>query len=1010
MTDQRFWEQKIVAFLHDPPDKLLLGLGDHESRTQALLTQLLGRPPESAELELARKADSVAAAMDRAAFPAQVVVTPSDDPDGSRATSGATLYWADPEIRHPMSGCEFKDRPPYAMNERLKVSDAYKLVVDDIATRFAGDPRRMYLALWRRLPEAVDPFWRLIPGDTRMVDHSLWDHLDATTAVVGALNRPALLVLSLGPAQRYIYQARRTQDLWMGSYILSYLAWEAARAIAESIGPDAVLYPALRGQPLVDRWLASDAVAVLKQEEIPDSGRLAVAALPNKLVALVPADRARALAEDAVVPAVSAAWERMANAVLDYLETWALVDDTFREMWAVQTGAGAGGEWKSHWELYWSYHVWPATRPPGEADAWREADDVLAEYKRLAFPSFPDGSPTVPPDWYFDRVYQVYRNTKGGRLVNMGTAYSLLHTLADRAHGSRKALRDFVQVAERGEKCTLCGERAALHGVDGSRTGVRRFWGDLADELKRRQRHAELRPDGRERLCAVCTIKRFVQRAFFKKELGLEGAFPSTSTIAAATFRERLIETLKDLPPGHPLRERVRVFRDELASAQSGDGDAIPQTVVLESVPRLAVLLQDIRDDEAREAMRDLVHYDGDLFYPEAYTVERFRNSYGLDFAPEKVEHLRKCLGGLLEHAKRPSAYFAVLAMDGDEIGAWLSGERLPAFRDVLHSRAVELFEKQWARGNLQDWQGLLDGVTRRLLGPASHAAISHAVANFALHSVRPVVEDLYPGRVVYAGGDDLLALLPADSALSAARDLRALYSGQATVEVGEGDRWIRVTPELVGDRHGFLQVGKEWLVTMGPRAAISAGIAIAHHQAPLDGVVREAREALKSAKDAYGRNAVCVHALKRSGDALRVGSQWSYSGLTDVIGLFLDICERLREGKLSSRLVYDVSAESRALVAVPDAYEAELTRLIKRHGGEAVKDKAEEQAKLLASQLARWSAALEAHRQQWEKYARLASASQPDPVDEDYAPQPGCVEVGKWLQLARFLERGGAE
>ena len=88
-------------------------------------------------------------------------------------------------------------------------------------------------------------------------------------------------------------------------------------------------------------------------------------------------------------------------------------------------------------------------------------------------------------------------------------------------------------------------------------------------------------------------------------------------------------------------------------------------------------------------------------------------------------------------------AYFAVLALDGDQMGAWLGGE---------HNR---------------------DGPTKQFRGD-----LSHRLSNFALHCVRPIVEAC-DGRLIYAGGEDVLALLPADTAVDCARFLRAAYRGE---------------------------------------------------------------------------------------------------------------------------------------------------------------------------------------------------------------------------------------
>lgn len=1038
MSNEEFWALKIVALLHDPPDKLLLGLKDHETRTEPMLQKLLARASKLEdwrEWKIAKKADTVAAAMDRGTFPGAVTISAKDE---TVPSPGATLYWADPEIRHPLSGELFTltYAPPAT---RQSVSQAYNNAIDRLVTEFS-DLYRLYLALWRRLPEAVPPLWRLIPGDTRMVDHSLWEHLDAATAVAGALHQPGLLIFSLGPVQGFIAQARRTQDLWIGSYILSYLAWQAAQAIAKECGPDAVLYPALRGQPLVDHWLATNELGIL--EEGPDARRMSVATLPNKVVALVPAEKADRLVRKIVLPAVRAAWAQLATDVLSHLSGLETLDPSWQQMWAEQTGVTPSGTRDVYWELYWSYHSWGQTRPYGDPESWCEAEKALDEYKRLSFPlrKDDDGTPNVPPDWHFDKVFAAYRAVQNGKQVNIGTVYSLLHDLAQRGFDARKGVRDFVQTAERGEKCTVCGERAALHNSDSSRAGVRQVWGDLARALQRENRYAELKPEGRERLCAICAIKRFAQRAFFEDAVGLRGGFPSTSTIAAATFREQLLLELKDGTASDGLWQVLRTFLSGLHNARSLDGRPIPTTVSPEAIPRLWNLVERDFEGEDRARLRAFLGYDGDLLYPDTYTVERFRDDYRLEFALQVLSDLRSKLRSLLSEAaragvRRPATYFGILRLDGDRMGAWLAGERLPAFHQVLNSQAKPLFEKQFKQGKLTDWQPLLDETNpaaRRLLGPASHAAISHALANFALHCVQQVVEDRYPGRVVYAGGDDVLALLPADCALAAARELRALYSGEAEVIVDADGAFEQVQVKFGDPRcTGYLDLDDEVLLTMGPFATASAGIAIAHHQAPLDSVLAAAREAEHAAKETYGRNAICVYALKRSGEALRVGSRWYYPDeVTDPIGLFGELRAHFREGRLSSKLVYEVHSQARALPLSPTqirrsgssmplvvplaAVKGALKRLLVRHKGDHVsREEARQRAKDLAPRLAAWAHALDQHRADWEKdwlKQHQHDWREPDPLDEDYAPQPGPVELGKWLLLARFLETGGEE
>src|SRR5690606_4755262 len=105
-----------------------------------------------------------------------------------------------------------------------------------------------------------------------------------------------LLLFSIGPVQGLIGAARKTSDLHLGSYLLSYLTWQAIRVVAEAQGPEAILFPDLRRQPLVDTWLASRGLKRDRFDAEPDTG---AATIPNRFFAVVPDDQAADLARAA---------------------------------------------------------------------------------------------------------------------------------------------------------------------------------------------------------------------------------------------------------------------------------------------------------------------------------------------------------------------------------------------------------------------------------------------------------------------------------------------------------------------------------------------------------------------------------------------------------------------------------------------------------------------------------------------------------------------------------------
>ncbi len=87
-----------------------------------------------------------------------------------------------------------------------------------------------------------------------------------------------LLLVTLGPVQDFIAQARRTRDLWYGSHLLSELARAAARALVD--GGAELIFPALKKG---DAEL-SPCLAPVRTDGTPPQN------VANKLLAEVPAD------------------------------------------------------------------------------------------------------------------------------------------------------------------------------------------------------------------------------------------------------------------------------------------------------------------------------------------------------------------------------------------------------------------------------------------------------------------------------------------------------------------------------------------------------------------------------------------------------------------------------------------------------------------------------------------------------------------------------------------------
>jgi CRISPR-associated protein Cas10/Cmr2 subtype III-B len=286
--------------------------------------------------------------------------------------------------------------------------------------------------------------------------------------------------------------------------------------------------------------------------------------------------------------------------------------------------------------------------------------------------------------------------------------------------------------------------------------------------------------------------------------------------------------------------------------------------------------------------------------------------------------------------------YFAVLALDGDEIGKWISGIKCPELAGQLSEEARAYFSKHKN-------EEFLNPGTRRPLSPSFHLQFSEIIANFGIHCVRRIVQ-AFDGRLIYAGGDDVLAMLPADTAISCARALRTAFRGdkslpglakgiadrssskpedwrsdqQTPLFLVEHEGFVRLTPQAAPQGHGAKaglldEPVKFPFLVPGPAADCSVGIAIAHFKSPLQDVVRAAQAAEQRAKKQLGRSAVAVTLFKRSGETIEWGCKWEGGGLD----FYRALADALDAEQLSAKFPYRV-------VELLAAYLTETTPLVR--------------------------------------------------------------------------------
>jgi len=206
--------------------------------------------------------------------------------------------------------------------------------------------------------------------------------------------------------------------------------------------------------------------------------------------------------------------------------------------------------------------------------------------------------------------------------------------------------------------------------------------------------------------------------------------------------------------------------------------------------------------------------------------------------------------------SNNPADWYVLAAGDGDSMSSWLKGEPLEAYanyvpqklRDKLRATAQNATgELRKLEQNVQ--QGFEAFLTqKKRMGASTHSALSRALLDFSNQLVPYLTEQRYAGRLIYGGGDDVLAYTNLWEWDKWLWDIRQCFRGQADPH-GEfdnaGDYW-----RWQGNDSKTNGLSQRPLFTMGSKATISFGIVFAHHSVPLAIALEEMWQAEEEAKE----------------------------------------------------------------------------------------------------------------------------------------------------------------
>ncbi len=288
----------------------------------------------------------------------------------------------------------------------------------------------------------------------------------------------------------------------------------------------------------------------------------------------------------------------------------------------------------------------------------------------------------------------------------------------------------------------------------------------------------------------------------------------------------------------------------------------------------------------------DLFPYDGQLIYDFRLTeVLRKPDTMLSEDEAKVLQQLGKLLRAIEDKdVPKPDPYLALLLADGDRMGSFIS-----------------------RKNRVED-----------------HQDISRKLAEFAVAA--PEIVKARGGECVYAGGDDVLAFVPAVWALCCAEELARMFN-QIMAAEAQG-------------------------VPAGEQPSLSVGLAFAHFMTPLGTLRAWAKQAERAGKHKGSgnqdaphvrpRNALGIVIAPRSGAPLVLRGRWD-----DTVGsVFADrpgLAARLTywagqfaDEALPDRAAYQLRELARELALVPEALGYEAKRLVARKDrvGEEVRER----------------------------------------------------------------------
>ncbi|ACP34879.1 CRISPR-associated protein, Crm2 family [Sulfolobus islandicus L.S.2.15] len=830
----------------------------------------------------------------------------------------------------------------------------------------------IYELLWIDLPYSTGP------ADTRNPTHTIFDHLYATATMMnwiltfkgqGGYRRKAyLLGIDTVGVTDFISKGRKTRDLWISSYLVSSLLWYVLTLFIEEYGPDVVIFPSLR----FNQFYAFYILEKLRRERIDEDIINEIRDLVTKYI--FNDDK---LFEKMRIPPYPIIPGRVTLILPGFKrdgDKYTSITKKARNYFVSMVKRKFDEAWK---KLVNALKLYSSLRK--EDGFWNLVCNVLTKTEDIV--SIPplkirvrqvdvekseifNNDDLSPDSWkVYDKKYrQLVSEFKKDKLIKV-TPESHLKLFRLTKDGN---LPQFGERSKRGyEFCTSCGVLPAvviMPSEEGFEEKVVNM-GLAKDENDAKKLRKLISPG--ERLCPWCLVKRALGteprllRVLLLGDLydlneivnqileeSNETEIPSTSDIASIYIFEELIKKKDEIcKEDGPIQDFCNNSDKNRVSMWDWFNKNMDKGINLSVNPEDHWFNEDMRP-----YYRSLFRHYGIAFPSPYYALVKADSDYLGDLFEGK---LTPYLSGIID-----SGDYANINEKKDEVRKILnfylsnagSGEIIDYVRSIItafledndYTKALRMMSEH-IKDHSKCYEQFISSKKyfseifkegRIIVTPAWHVSISAALNRGLLAELNLI--NKHKGFVIYAGGDDLLAMLPVKEVLDFIKESRRAFAGSYNEKLSN-----------MCLENGFVRFNNAYYPSL-PVVGRSYSVIIAHYADPLSMVVNDSYNLLEEGKEMIkykakyedefkyvkkdvaifryqGLTSVIPLSLKRP----IVSSTSDFSYIASILDLISDLKEKIDKGKISTSLLYDYE-NYKDLIILGKEYESFVNQVIK--------------------------------------------------------------------------------